>query len=443
VANGVSGGGGTRDGHATIAGMNPRTILPVALVAALAACTPTPPPTGPAGTPAAPPAADSVFPAATDASAPSTSSPLFDTDAATSRPRDPLHFPSVIQAGAAGTSAVTGSNAAPAVVDGADPAAPGAPCAGILQREGRRLVLDGRPVTLFGVNATMLMDPEVKEDQVEPIVAALAAREVNTVRTWYFHDEDPERFERLLDMGARHGVRFVVTLADNVFKGRDWFGGDEDEERYRPHLAETVARFKDRPEVLMWELINEPNCADNHTDECLDTIKGWLRARAAEVKAIDACHLVSTGMIGAGNYDNELTTYRRVHREPVIDVASAHRRSTDDSDKERATADEIDKPLLYGEIYDAAYTDGCDPQSDDALPRRAERITDDLRDAIEDGVAGYLLWDYAPGTLRRTGGKTKDYCNKFGFQAEDPLWARLLADPALPPAVPWRVTSAP
>lgn len=423
--------------------MNPRTILPFALVAALAACTPTPPPTGPSGTPAAPPAADVVVPAATDAAAPSTSSPLVDTDGTTSRLRDPLHFPAVAQAGAAGTPAVDGDAATAAVVDVASPASPGAPCAGILQRDGRRLVLDGQPVTLFGVNATMLMDRELKEDQVEPIVAALAAREVNTVRVWYFHDESPERFDRLLDIGARHGVRFVVTLADNVFKGRDWLGGDEDEERYRPHLAETVARFKDRPEVLMWELINEPNCGERHDEECLDTIKGWLRSRAAEVKAIDACHLVSTGMIGAGNYDNDLTMYRRVHREPVIDIVSAHRRSTDDGEKERETADEIDKPLLYGEIYDAAYTDGCDPQSDDALPRRAERITDDLRDAIDDGAAGYLLWDYAPGTLRRTGGKTKDYCNKFGFQAEDPLWARLRADPALPPAVPWQVAASP
>ncbi|MEO8084584.1 MAG: hypothetical protein ABI780_12240 [Ardenticatenales bacterium] len=311
------------------------------------------------------------------------------------------------------------------------------PCAGILQRDGDRFVLDGQPVFLFGLNATMLMDREVKEDQIEPLVAALGERGVNTIRVWFFEDEDPDRFARLLDSGARHGVRFVVTLADNVFKGRDWFGGKEDEKRYRPHLARTVERFKDRPEVAAWELINEPNCAGNPTQECLDTIKGWLRARAAEVKAIDACHLVSTGMIGAGNYDEDLTMYRRVHREPVIDIVSAHRRSSDESEKERAAAEELDRPLLYGEIYDEGYDDGCNPLSDDALSRRAERIADDVRDAIHNGVDGYLLWDFAPGTIRRTGGKTKDYCNKFGYGLDDPLWAALKERAGLVPAAPW------
>lgn len=437
----------------------PTPVARAALVAALAATwlggcrdrprSPTPAPavaTAASDAPLAPSAHASDATAAVDASA---------APPGAGRPDGVVRFPIVLQVGAgdgadvaqpidrptappdASTPSGPGDVAPTAVAPGAgDP--PGAPCAGILGRDGTRFVLDGQPVALFGVNATMLLDPEVEEDQIEPLLAALAEREVHTVRTWFFHDEDPDRFARLLDAGARHGVRFIVTLADNVFKGRDWFGSKDDERRYRPHLAATVARFKDRPEVLMWELINEPNCGERHDQECLDTIKGWLRARAAEVKAIDACHLVSTGTIGAGNYDEELTMYRRVHREPVIDVISAHRRSTDRSEKERAVADELDKPLLFGEIYDAAYTDGCDPQSDDAVARRAERIADDLRDTLGAGAGGYLLWDLAPGRLRRSNGDTRDYCNKFGFQLDDPLWARLAADPALPPAVPWQ-----
>lgn len=415
---------------------------------ALAACTPTP------AAPTMPPS-DTVA-AATAAPEPTRVSldTAYTAAAALDRPYAILRFPyltkpiagepvtddhaDVVPTATAGTLAdATGAAGGAAAPVAASPPPAGAPCAGIVQRDGRRLVLDGRPVFLFGVNATMLMDPEVKEDQVEPLVAALGTRGVNTVRVWFFHDEDPDRFARLLDTGARHGVRFVVTLADNVFKGRDWFGSKEDEKRYRPHLARTVARFKDRPEIAAWELINEPNCGDKHDQECLDTIKGWLRARAAEVKAIDACHLVSTGMIGAGNYEEEETMYRRVHREPTIDIASAHRRSTDESKKERATAEEIDRPLLYGEIYDQGYDDGCNPLSDDALPRRAERIIDDLRDVVHQGAAGYLLWDFAPGKLQRTNGKPKDYCNKYGFALDDPLWGAIEGEAGGVPAVPW------
>lgn len=423
-----------------------RALLALALAAVPAACARPPVATPPAVPATADPAASDASPAAalphpTTAQAHA----AVDDGAARRAPSPGLHFPVVLQfvgpASDPGAHAATPDATAPSTAGAAVGATPGAPpaapCAGILGRDGARLVLDGRPVTLFGVNATMLLDPEVEEDQVDGLVAALAEREVNTARVWFFHDHDPDRFARLLDAGGRHGVRFVVTLADNVFKGRDWFGSRDDERRYRPHLAATVARFKDRPEVAMWELINEPNCGQRHDQECLDTIKGWLRSRAAEVKALDACHLVSTGTIGAGNYDEELTMYRRVHREPPIDVLSAHRRSTDTSDKERAVSDELDKPLLYGEIYDAAYSDGCDPLSDDAVARRAERIADDLRDTVAEGAAGYLLWDFAPGKLRRTGDNTRDYCNKFGFGLDDPLWARLAGDPALPPPAPW------
>lgn len=423
----------------------PRGAMLLLPALALAACTPTPP----ASTPPSP---DTV--AAATAEPEPTRIPLdaaYTEAAALDRPYTILRFPYLSKPIAAEPVADVHDAVVPTATAGAlgdaataaaSPPSAGAPCAGIVQRDGRTLVLDGRPVFLFGVNATMLMDPEVKEDQVEPLVAALGERGVNTVRVWFFHDEDPERFARLLDTGARHGVRFVVTMADNVFKGRDWFGNKEDEKRYRPHLARTVERFKNRPEVAAWELINEPNCGDKHDQECLDTIKGWLRGRAAEVKAIDACHLVSTGMIGAGNYEAEETMYRRVHREPTIDIVSAHRRSSDDSKKERATAEEIDRPLLYGEVYDQGYDDGCNPLADDALPRRAERIADDVRDAIHDGAAGYLLWDFAPGKLRRKGGSTKDYCNKYGFQLDDPVWGAVEAAGTVP-AAPWRGAGVP
>jgi len=342
-----------------------------------------------------------------------------------------------------GTAGATSPSSAAGVVDAAAPSGAGAApqaaaCAGIVQRDGDRLVLGGQPVAFFGINAHYLLDPEFPEERVTYFLGELAKREVNTVRIWFFDDEDPDRLERLLDAGRQRGLKFVVTLADHVFKDVDWFGGDEDERRYRPHLARTIERFKDRPEILMWELINEPSCgAGNYSAECAERIKGWLRSRAREAAAIDGCHLVSTGMIGAGNYDEERDEFRRIHREDAIQIVSAHRRTDERRDVTMAIAAELDRPVFYGEIYDAAYDEGCRALEGSASPReRARRVLDDLEDSLDDGVDGYLLWALAVGRIQTDDGE-RYYCGVNDYELDDPLWSRLADDPSLPPPVPW------
>jgi hypothetical protein len=308
---------------------------------------------------------------------------------------------------------------------------------GFVTREGDKLVMDGQPLAFFGVNAPFLVDASFPADQVEPVIADLAARGVNTVRVWFFADDDPERLQTALDLGARHGIRFVVVLGDNVNKGVDWFFGDDDEQVYRPHLLRTVQRFAARPEVLAWEPMNEPNCGEKYGDACLKTLRDWLVMASRLVVGVDPCHLVSSGLIGAGNYDADRQFYRRVHDRDSIPLLSLHRRSTDAESMELTVAADLDKPLYAGEIYDEAYDEGCRALDGGAeLDRRAERVKDDFREALDDGVDGYLLWDYAPGRVRG-GDVAHDYCSKFGYERDDPLW-RKLAETGMVPPVPWR-----
>jgi hypothetical protein len=311
-------------------------------------------------------------------------------------------------------------------------------CAGIAARDARDLVIDGQAFSFFGVNVPYLLDQDIPDETVESILRDLSERGVNTVRVWFFHEDDPERFEHVLDLGQQYGIRYVVTLVDNVFEGRDWFFAAEDEERYRPHLERTVTRFKDRREILMWEVVNEPNCGDRFDDDCLKTIKDWLTMSSRMVKAIDGCHLVTTGMIGAGNYENEWANYRRIHKRDSIDVASSHRRTGEDRPRDIEMANEAGRPIVCGEIYHKAYDKGCSPlEGGKVLRKRAEQVKDDLRDALEDGVDGYLLWDYAAGRVELRNGDIEHYCGEHGFERDDPLWAKLAAEPELPAPVPW------
>jgi hypothetical protein len=303
-------------------------------------------------------------------------------------------------------------------------------CAGIAVRVGDQLAIDGTPFTFFGVNAHYMLDAELDEGRVEPLLAEMSARGINTVRLFYFPYHDPDRMERLLDAGARQGIRFVVTLEDNVFRGVGWFPDKDAQATYLEHLDRTVRRFKARPEILMWELVNEPNCGEGRfDDDCLETIRGWVGETAARVASLDPCRPVSTGMIGDGNYENEQKSFRMAHRKDGVGIVSVHRRSTDDSEAELEFAADEAMPIFYGEVYDVAYDDGCQPLDGDRSPQsRAGRVKDDLGDSLGDGVDGYLLWDYA----------ADGYCSKFGFEPDDPLWEKLRQSEGLPRPVPWR-----
>lgn len=323
------------------------------------------------------------------------------------------------------TSAGTPATMAPAA---------GGPCVPIVGRRGGDLVLAGQPLRFFGINATFLTEEDFPEDQVRGILERLQGRGVRVVRVWFQAGQDPERLARLLDGGGGLGLRFIVTLGDNVHKGVDWFFGQEDEEHYRPHLEATVARFKDRPEILAWEPVNEPNCGDGRFDQaCVKTIRDWVVGTAGRIKSIDACHLVSSGMIGAGNFDLDQESYRRLHKKDEIDLISVHRDVGKDARLERELAKDIGKPIFYGETYDIANDDSCQALRGGQGPGgRAKRVADDIEQAWEDGVAGYLLWDLNVGQVRKTNGDDGYYCSKFGYPFDDPLWDRLASRQILP-----------
>jgi len=421
-----------------------RPVRPAALVAAgwlcFGACTPP----EPSGTPGASPAASSV--PTSESVAPAAAPPglQYLPFVPQMAAREALPSPLPPQPtgpgrgypppGPGGYPGPAGPDLATAATGGSDPA----PCAGIVDRDGERLVLAGEPVVFFGVNAHNVLDPEFPEPRAAEILAALADRGVNTVRVWFFAQHDLERFERLLDLGRTLGLRYVVVLGDNVFKGRDWFFGRDDEKKYRPHLERTVSRFAGRPEILAWEVINEPNCGDGgFDDDCLKTIKDWVTMASRMIKALDACHPVSSGMIGDGNFDTEREVYKQIHKRDSIDLVSVHRPSGDPPADELELAEDIARPIYYGEVYDRAYGTDCEPLDGGAeLVRRAGRIQEDLADALDDGADGYLLWDLSAGLVTQTNGRPRDYCGEFGYALDDPVWARLAAA-GLPPRVPW------
>lgn len=303
-------------------------------------------------------------------------------------------------------------------------------CRGMVRRVGENLELDGQPFLFVGVNVSYLAAPEFPQSEVELLLATLANSGVTVVRIWVKPDSDISRLSYILDLGRQHHLRFIVTLQDYYFwKDARWF-----KTTYRevdlPHVRALVSQFADRPEILMWELMNEPGCGnDDWSPNCTEAVYEWAKALSVEIKALDPCHLVSVGTVGTGWIEAEEDLFRRVNALPTVDVVSVHRPTYRGCEAELRIAHELGKPVFYGEVYHQAYKENCRPLNSNALDERAVVIAEDLRRAWENGVDGYLLWDYAYGALERPDGQIQYFCGIYGYAADDPAWEVLRRAP--------------
>lgn len=296
---------------------------------------------------------------------------------------------------------------------------------GYVTRRGDQLWCDGRPFTFAGICIHYLNDPSFPEKEMEGVVAYLSREGVAAIRLWLLPSYDMDRFERLLDLGRRYNVRFIVTLVDYYFhKDVSWFKGEGHNE-YLEHARRVVTRFRDRPEIMIWELMNEPGCGpEAGSQSCLDTVYKWVAIASAEIKSLDPDRPISIGTMRAGWTEAERDNYHRMHALDTIDVVSIHKRASRRPRPELETARELGKPVMIGEVWSQAYKENCRPLTSTATRERASKIEADLARCAEEGVDGYLLWNYAHGAVIKQKGE-EYFCGIYGYFQGDPAFAVL------------------
>jgi len=324
-------------------------------------------------------------------------------------------------------------DAAPAVAPAPPPSQVGdagrAP-AGFVARNGDHFELDGRPWAFVGVNVSYLAGPFFPEDQMEPVIAYLAGAGVQVIRVWVQPWCRVERVERMLDLGGQYGLRFILTLQD--FYGQE--SGDWFRTQYAtvdlPHIRSLVPRLAGRPEVLMWELMNEPTCpvADAGAD-CWDAVFAWAQAASREVKRLDPNHLVAIGTQRAGFDAHAIDTFARMQALESIDAVSVHcqaeKIAQGELKQELAIARELDKPIYLGEVTMRGLQENCQPLPGDALEVRARAIAAAWAAARQEGADGFMLWQYAC-RVDTAPQATRYFCGVYDYWAGDPVWAVLL-----------------
>jgi endo-1,4-beta-mannosidase len=242
----------------------------------------------------------------------------------------------------------------------------------------------------------------------------------NAFRAWFFQSlatrngqRDWSTFDATLAVARAHDVRVIATLGNQlgdcegpapVRKNEAWYrsgyGSLRDAgaaDTYREWVAEVVARYRNDPTILAWQLLNEADLAtpSGHCNPSASrTLKQFAQDMAGLVKSIDPNHLLSLGSWGLLDCGLAGSAYQDVHRVSGIDLCEIHDYSGPSSalapllQLRISQCRALGKPLFVGEI-------GVRLQDAGSPANRAAVIRAKLSAQFGAGIAGALLWDWA------------------------------------------------
>lgn len=211
-----------------------------------------------------------------------------------------------------------------------------------MKTSGQKFTLNGSTYTVAGTNGYWIA--QWGNADVDQAFADIAAAGLTTVRTWGFNDvtADPGfgayyqlwngttgtvntganglgKFDYVVSSAKAHGIRLIVTLTNNWsdYGGMDVYvrqivGSSATHDTfytnanviaaYKKYVATWVARYKNEPTIMAWELANEPRCtgSSGSTITNCDTTGGttigtWATTMSAYIKSLDSNHLVTLG----------------------------------------------------------------------------------------------------------------------------------------------------
>jgi hypothetical protein len=152
-----------------------------------------------------------------------------------------------------------------------------------------------------------------------------------------------QALDRVMSVARQYGVRVIPVLEDQWgycthagYKDASWYAGGYLSPygnyplSYRDYVTRVVQRYQAEPAILAWSLMNEAESQSSDGLENADALYTFARDMSAYVKSLDPNHLVTLGVIGAGQPGVEGDNYRRLHALPDIDYAEYHDFNADD-----------------------------------------------------------------------------------------------------------------
>jgi len=233
----------------------------------------------------------------------------------------------------------------------------------------------------------------------------------NTLRVWCdslsFH-RDEKHFlrcwEKILALGAKHGLKIMVTPANRWVDAR-WPYGQVDlavvlkgeaPREFQSYLKTFVGAFRDHPQVLMWDLCNEPFSFPLAADERglflsqlkEQELKFWRTAVEA-IRAAKPSQPLTCGVIGPANTPDSF--------HDLLDVIGCHpyggwwddaKSFQDQCDYYVRLANRQKKPLLCSET--------CQGSKENLTRRKIIEVS--IRE-LERRKIGWIAWQLMAGKI--------------------------------------------
>ncbi len=286
-------------------------------------------------------------------------------------------------------------------------------------RHGEQLVLHGSRFRFVGINCYQLAEAPGRADQ---FFSFFAANGIRVVRFWAFQKQcgpdgrDFSAFDRIMAAARRHDIRLIPVLENHWqactygprVKPADWYRVGWRTEALGPtpyldYVRALAAHFRNEPQILCWQLVNEPEIYPDTEANCA-VLRDFASLASRQLRRIDPNHLISLGLLGIGQPSTTGARFLKLHEITSIDVVSAH---------DYGYIEEPLPGLTWEKRENSLYADLCDARAlakpflatEAGIPlswvkgdhiRRAELFRAKLRAFFDAGGTGFLLWNYEP-----------------------------------------------
>lgn len=326
----------------------------------------------------------------------------------------------------------------------------------------------GKEFKISGINIYDLAN--VARDNPEELKKTLklvADSGANTIRFWAYSSNSTKDFQKIFDTSKELNLnlKFIPVLCDHWEHGdkfrktESWYDGDYKKsfdvnvdgkkvhvDNYLEHVKNTVRSFVNRDEILMIELMNEPEAKHETLRNFADDVSTTIRNVYDDYENLNPNqdlprHMISLGTLGG--YDRngmEGREYKELYGLPNIDVATVHDYTFDKdlpinplkhlSEKSTSSgsgavsklhkdyiqqAKELNKPFFLGEIgirvregnkgeYDySKYPSPYNPETVRSKESAMKIMNSRLKEFEKLGISGAILWGPQPEGCAKDG----------------------------------------
>lgn len=119
----------------------------------------------------------------------------------------------------------------------------------------------------------------------------------DTVRFWCFYPTPAEKLQFLISCAKKYSLKLIPVLADRWNYNQkfeinsEWYKNGY-EGIYLPYVLNLISQFKHCEEILIWELINEPETKK------FEYLCNFVSDVTKKIKEVNSNHFISIGTIG-------------------------------------------------------------------------------------------------------------------------------------------------